>query len=111
MKIASSERRVARRYYFKAPLRVRRFKISKDEFSAESENLSEHGIFFATESSFPIGTPVEIFLRMPEEVTGEPATDWLCTGHVVRIVPSPHSFPGRVGVGVKFDCYEIWRPR
>ena len=35
-----------------------------------------------------------------------PPAQWLCTGHVVRLVPldSPQ---GKTGVGVQFDFYEI----
>jgi hypothetical protein len=43
---------------------------------------------------------------MPEEISGNPATEWRCTGHVVRVEPvdTPR---GKLGVGVQFDCYEI----
>jgi len=110
MKIAAADRRVARRHYFKAPLRVRIWKSAIPEQSAESENLSEGGIFFATDSLFRRGTTVEILLRMPEEITGEPTTEWLCTGHVVRVNPA-HSTPVKLGVGVQFDCYQILRAK
>jgi hypothetical protein len=110
MKIAAADRRVARRHYFKAPLRVRIWKSAIPEQNAESENLSEGGIFFATDSLFRRGTTVEILLRMPEEITGEPTTEWLCTGHVVRVNPV-NSSPGKLGVGVQFDCYQILRAK
>jgi hypothetical protein len=47
---------------------------------------------------------------MPEEITGEPTTEWLCTGHVVRVNPV-NSSPGKLGVGVQFDCYQILRAK
>jgi hypothetical protein len=47
---------------------------------------------------------------MPEEITGEATTEWLCTGHVVRVNPV-HSSPGKLGVGVQFDCYQILRAK
>lgn len=45
---------------------------------------------------------------MPEEISGEPTTEWRCTGHVVRVEPA--KFPrGKCGVGVHFYCYEASR--
>jgi hypothetical protein len=52
---------------------------------------------------------VEVFLKMPEEVTGEPATEWRCTGHVVRVEP-PVLPKGKLGIGVQFYCYDVSRP-
>ena len=71
-------------------------------------NVSERGIFFATNKPHQEGQVVEILLKMPEEVTGEPPTEWRCTGSVVRVeaIDSPK---GKLGVGVRFDCYEVSR--
>ncbi len=52
---------------------------------------------------------MELLLTMPEEITGKPAMVWRCTGHVVRV--QPMSSPQQaLGVGVRFDCYEILQP-
>ncbi len=75
MKIATSDRSVARRLSFKAPLRVRIWKSAGAESRAESVDLSEKGIFFATDSLLKVGTQVQVLLKMPEEITGEPATE------------------------------------
>lgn len=108
MNVAVADRRVTRRHSFKAPLRVRIWKSAIPERRAESENLSEKGIFFATDSLLRVGTTVEILLKMPEEITGEATTEWLCTGHVVRVEPI-NSLHGQLGVGVQFDSYQISR--
>ncbi len=110
MKVATADRRIAGRHSFKAPLRVRIWKSAIPEQRAASENLSERGIFFATDSILRVGTTVEILLEMPEEITGESTTEWLCTGHVVRVEPVNHS-RGKLGVGVQFDCYQVLRPK
>jgi hypothetical protein len=110
MNVAAAERRVARRHSFKAPLRVRIWKSAIPEQRAESENLSERGILFATDSHFGVGTAVEILLKMPEEITGEPATEWPCTGHVVRVEPVNYS-RDKLHVGVQFDCCHILPPK
>jgi hypothetical protein len=110
MKAYVLERRISRRHLLKTPLRVRVWKSGPIEQREESENLSDTGTFFATDAPLTIGSTVEILLKMPEEVTGKPTTEWRCTGHVVRLEPvdSPR---GRTGVGVQFDCYEIMRSK
>jgi Tfp pilus assembly protein PilZ len=108
MEVYTAERRISRRLQFKTPLRVRVWKSGPAEQLSESENLSERGAFFATDALLVIGSAVEILLKMPQEVTGKPAVDWRCTGHVVRLEPIDASHD-RLGVGVQFDCYEILR--
>jgi hypothetical protein len=102
-----SERRNSRRHLFRTKLRVRAWKSGWNERRAESENLRERGIFFATDAPLIIGSAVEVLLEMPEEISG-PTTEWRRTGHVVRLEPvdTPR---GKLGVGIQFDCYEILR--
>ena len=88
MNIALSDRRVSPRHNFKLPLRVRILKSAIPEQRTESENLSGGGIYFPTNSPLRVGTAVQVLLKMPEEITGEPTNEWLCSGHVVRIEPS-----------------------
>lgn len=110
MEVHESERRISRRLQFKTALRVRVWKSDWHEQRAESENLSERGAYFAIDGPMVIGSAVEILLKMPEEISGNPATEWRCTGHVVRVEPvdTPQ---GKLGVGVQFDCYEILRSK
>jgi hypothetical protein len=110
MEVYTSDRRISRRLQFKTGLRVRVWKSGPAEQLSESENLSERGAFFATDAPLVIGSAIEILLKMPEEVTGKPAIDWRCTGHVVRLEPIDAS-RARLGVGVQFDCYEILRSK
>ena len=108
MKVAASDRRQTIRHNFKTAIRIRRWKSGLPEERRESENLSEKGLLFATDSVIPVGTVLEILLKMPDVVTGEATTEWHCSGHVVRVAPidSPR---GKLGVGVQFDCYEVSR--
>lgn len=108
--VFSRDRRFAERPNVKTALRLRVWKSGLPEQRAESVNLSRRGIFFATNSHLSKGQVVEILLKMPEEITGEPPTEWRCTGHVVRVEPT--NFPkGRLGVGVHFYCYEASRAK
>lgn len=103
-----ADRRVVTRHEIKTPLRIRIWKSNIPEQRAESINLSERGIFFATDSILHEGEAVEVLLKMPEEITGEPTTEWRCTGLVVRVEPVA-SAKGKLGIGVRFDCYEVCR--
>jgi hypothetical protein len=108
MKIAVSDRRYTVRHNIRTPIRIRHWKSAIPEVRGESENLSEEGILFASNSAIAIGTVLEILLKMPEMITGEPTTEWLCSGHVVRVGPID-SLKGNFGVGVQFDCYQVSR--
>lgn len=108
VKLLSPDRRVSRRHKYKTSLRVRLWKSSAPERQEESLNLSQHGVYFTTESPLREGETVEILFKMPEEITAEPSTEWRCTGHVVR-VERVTSEASKLGVGVRFDCYEVSR--
>lgn len=106
--VFSRDRRFSQRHNFKTALRVRVWKSGLPEERAESVNLSPRGIFFASNSRLTEGEVVEILLKMPQEITGQPTTEWRCTGQVVRVEPA-NSFQGKFGVGVQFYCYEASR--
>ncbi|MGA2095487.1 MAG: hypothetical protein ABSH39_04255 [Candidatus Acidiferrum sp.] len=102
------DRRNVRRFQIKAALRVRVWKSLVPEHRAESVDLSERGIFFVTNTMIRKGQAVEILLKMPEEITGEPPTEWRCIGPAVR-VEQVNAASGKIGVGVRFACYEVAR--
>lgn len=104
-----TERRLAKRFGLRIPLRVRIAKPAGSEHTAESLNVSERGICFTTDLPLCKGTPVHLAFEMPEEVTHKPACEWRCTGHVVHVEPNgPEQGATRVGAG--FDCYEVLVP-
>jgi hypothetical protein len=105
-----SDRRLAHRFNLSIPLHIRDWKSTAPEKTVESNNVSESGVYFETDAPPHEGTEIQLRLEMPEEVTGEAASDWLCAGKVVRIQRS--SSPGAlVGVGVRFDYYEVWHTK
>jgi hypothetical protein len=99
-------RRLVLRHAVRTRLRIRIWKSSQPESRAESVNLSERGVYFESDLPLNKGEIVEILLKMPEEVTGEPTTEWSCTGGVVRVSEEPLK-SGKIGVGVEFWCYQI----
>ena len=102
------DRRLFKRYLLKTAVRVRVWKSPLPELRAESINLSQRGIFFLSDTEFHRGDAIEVLLKMPTEITGEPATEWRCTGLVVRVQPLDSPI-GRLGIGVRFDGYEVSR--
>jgi hypothetical protein len=100
------DRRVSTRHDVKTPLKVRLWKSAIPEHVGQSENISEQGMSFATDLRMGVGTVVELVLKMPKEITGEPETEWRCTGHVVR-VSQVDTEVGTQGIGVQFDCYQV----
>jgi hypothetical protein len=105
-----SDRRLAYRFNLCIPLHIRDWKSDAPEQTVESNNVSECGVYFETDTPPLEGTVIQLRLEMPEEVTGEASSDWLCAGKVVRIqqARSPGAF---VGVGVRFDYYEVWHTK
>jgi PilZ domain len=101
-----TERRFAKRFGLRIPLRVSIHKSAAAERTVESLNLSAQGICFATDLPLCEGTPVHLVFEMPEEISRKPTAQWRCTGHVVHVQPSG-SPQGLICVGVRFDCYEI----
>lgn len=104
--MTGTERRFAKRFTFKIPIRLRIPKSPAPEQKVESLNLSARGICFATDLPLGKGAPVDLVFEMPEEVTHKPASEWHCTGHVIHIQAHGSSH-GAPYVGVAFDCYEV----
>jgi hypothetical protein len=102
------DRRLSQRHDFRTDLRIRVRKSNAGELRAESKNLSQRGVFFATELELNKGAALDLLVEMPEQITGVPTAQWLCTGHVVRVVPKDSKWAR--GVGVQFDFYEVSRP-
>ena len=104
--MVTAERRVAPRVNLKIPLRFRSIlNPTTPEQKAESLNLSQRGAYFVTDFPLNVGMPVELFLKMPRELTGQEATEVRCAARVVHV--QPNIFVGnKSGVGVHIESYE-----
>jgi hypothetical protein len=93
------DRRSTQRHGLRIPLRLRIWGSSDSEHKAESVDVSERGALVETDLLLRVGSVVDLHLKLPEEITGQPTTEWRCRGRVVRIVPEiPLNRPLRVGV-------------
>jgi hypothetical protein len=105
-----SDRRSARRLIMKVPLKFRPLQNGNEaEQSAAAMNISNHGVYFATDQKLPKGVMIQIHLKMPREVAGNDAAEWCFTGRVAH-VESLDNTNGKLGVGVHFIYYEVPRP-
>ena len=106
MESLGKDRRLAERHAVRTPLRLRIRKSEVTEQKVESENVSRRGVFFRTDLQLKEGTVLDLLLEMPEAITGVRAAQWICMGHVVRVVPSKAT-QGQQGIGVEFDFYVV----
>jgi hypothetical protein len=105
-----TERRNETRVKVRIPLRYKLIgNESAGEQMAESENVSQRGVFMWTAYPLEIGTQVELKLRMPTEISGNPASEVQCTARVVRIEESDSG--ELLGVGLRIERYHATAER
>ncbi len=104
--MSTTKQRLARRFNLKIPLRFRPLSNpATSEQQGESLNLSQNGVYFATDFPLKVGMPVELFLNMPRELTGLPAAEVRCIAQVVHIQHGGF-LDNKLGVGVHIERYE-----
>jgi PilZ domain len=101
-----SDRRLAQRFPLAIPLFIREWNTLAPEWTAESVNISECGVYFETDTPPREGAMVQIRMQMPEKITGAAAAEWRCTGKVMGVQPAI-SLRESTGVRVRFDYYEV----
>jgi hypothetical protein len=104
------ERRVAPRVNIQVPVRFRLSNTpNASEHDAESENISQGGLYFQTEVPIEVGALLAITLRNAGEVTGKFVSDVACMARVVRVQTlAPDA--GRRGIGLHIERYEMNLP-
>jgi len=104
--VDKAERRVVPRYTVKIPLRFRAVGLIEetgDELT-ESLNISRRGVYFASQARLKVGTPIEITLRMPREVTGTETIEARCFGRVIHLQTGLYA-DGRTCYGVEIEKF------
>jgi hypothetical protein len=99
--------RTTPRFDLNVPVRLRRLdEIGSIEYTVETSNLSEGGMYFSSDIQLDMDTPVRAYLEMPEQIFGKPIVRWCCDGRVVHL--DPGGSPGsRLGVGIAFHTYAV----
>ena len=101
------ERRVSRRFQMRLPLTVRWTDENVvGEADTESREVSSRGLYFRLPKGLKSGSPVEIVMTLPNELTQAGPVRVRCLGRVLRSSPE-HS--GEVGVAAAIERYEFMR--
>ena len=107
MAISVTERRSARRFEVQLPLIVRWTSGSAvGEAVTDSKDVSSRGLYFLSPKDIKHGSPVEIVMTLPHEITRVGPVKVRCLGRIQRI----ELRPGRkVGVAAAIERYEFLR--
>ena len=103
-----ANRRRADRHRLKIAVHLRNWGSSIAASSGKSIDISSTGALLETNLPAAIGAFFDLRLKLPEEITGQPTTEWHCKGRVVRVAP-PMSVGYLSRVGVHFDWLDGFR--
>jgi hypothetical protein len=102
--MSSTNRRTEARVSVRIPIRFRPITDPPSaEQSAESVNVSQHGLLFSTTYPLEVGEKVEIFLRMPRELS-QNLVQVRWKARVVHV--RQNALAGKAGVGVRVEQHE-----
>jgi len=100
----ASDRREARRFNMRLPMRVLPREASAPELRAQTRDVSYRGLYFLAEAQFEVGSLIEFVITLPEQVTQSTEVNIRCQGKVVRVEASAN---GRMGIAAKIERYEF----
>ncbi len=105
--MTAEERRNAQRFQIRLPIIVRWTSGSAvGEASTESRDVSSRGVYFFMPKEITNGSPVEIVMTLPNEITLAGPVMVRCLGRVQR---AELGDPKRVGVVAQIERYEFLR--
>lgn len=105
--MTGNDRRQMTRFDLEIPVSIRMVELPEaPAHTGVSSNVSASGVCLSTDLKLNVGAPVEISMKMPQQVTGKPARDLRCRGQVVRVGPNSPS-EAKPCVGVQFHYYEV----
>jgi hypothetical protein len=100
------DRRRCCRHGLRIPLLLQVWGSSSPSRDGKSVDISGGGALLETDMPLRVGSILDLRIELPEEITGQPTTEWRCKSRVVRIVPTPSaSYP--VMAGVHFDWVDV----
>src|SRR5256885_14381268 len=102
-----AERREARRFTMRLPIRVLRRGAKGRELDAQTRDVSYRGLYFLAETNFEIGSEIKFVITLPQQVTQSSDVNIRCLGEVVRVEPTEN---GRGGIAAQIPRRECKRP-
>ncbi|HVB87139.1 MAG TPA: PilZ domain-containing protein [Candidatus Dormibacteraeota bacterium] len=107
MPVSLKERRTSRRFLMRLPLTVRwTDEMVVGEAATESREVSSRGLYFHLPKGLKSGSPVEIVMTLPHELTQAGPVRVRCLGRVLR---SNQENSGEIGVAAAIERYEFVR--
>jgi len=108
--LSPSERRTAQRFHIKLPMTVRWTTGSSiGEAATESKDVSSRGVYFYLPKEVKNGSPVEILLTLPHEITLAGPVRVRCLGRIQRAEAGQDGHMNSVGVVAEIERYEFLR--
>jgi hypothetical protein len=105
--LTAEERRASQRFQIRLPMIVRWANgKAVGEAATESRDVSSRGVYFFLAEDVVSGSPVEILLTLPHEITLAGPVRVRCLGRIKR---SENEEPGRIGMVAQIDRYEFLR--
>ena len=105
--LTGEERRATQRFQIRLPMIVRWTSGSAiGEASTESRDVSSRGVYFFLPKEVSSGSPVEILLTLPHEITLAGPVKVRCLGRIKRAETDE---PGHIGVVAQIERYEFLR--
>jgi hypothetical protein len=104
MEHAQTERRGEQRFPLCLPIVVKPMNGCAEE-SSLTRDVSASGVFFHLEGKLAEGTPVEMVLTLPSEITLTESILVRCKGKVVRVVGIING--GKTGVAAAIEQYDF----
>ena len=102
---AQAERRGEQRFPLHLPLVVKLMGThGREEFSF-TRDVSARGVFFYLDNILAEGTPLELVLTLPAEITLSESIRVRCKGKVVRVVAAING--GKTGVAAMIEQYDF----
>ena len=99
-----ADRREARRFNMRLPLRVLPHEPNGTVLSAQTRDVSYRGLYFLAETNFDIGSEIEFVITLPQQVNQNGDVSIRCLGQIVRVEPTNN---GRMGIAAKIERYEF----
>ena len=101
---SSTEKRTIRRFALQLPVTITAHAGENVLTSAESRDVSSHGICFYCDSAMQPDSPIEFTLTLPSEITMSEPLAVRCTGRVVRV---ERQQPKKYAVAAAITNYEF----
>jgi len=105
MEQAQAERRGEQRFPLRLPVVVRPMYGSVEEETSLTRDVSARGAFFYLSRNLAEGTPIELILTLPAEITLTESIRVRCKGKVIRVVDGING--GKRGVAAVIEQYDF----